>query len=291
MWSSLPTSPEELLDWEWSQIEPYYEDLAAQELTASNVGGWLEDWSKINNRLHEILQRLYVAITVDTTDRESERRHNRFLDEVLAPSRAADQRLKEKLLESRLEPDGFEIQLRSLRAEAALYREANLPLLNEELKLASEYDHIIGDQTVNWRGQETTLSQLTPVYQESDRTVRESAWRMASGRQMADWETIGDLWGRFMDLRRKLASNAGFPDYRTYRWRQLLRFDYTPADSARFHQAIEQVAVPAANRIYEKRRQRLGISSIRPWDLEADPLGRPPLRPFQTIAELESKTS
>jgi oligoendopeptidase F len=291
MWSALPTSPDDLLNWQWSQIEPYYEDLAAQEITPGNIAGWLANWAEINNRIHEILQRLYVAITVDTTDQDSEYRHSQFLEDILAPSRSADQRLKEKLLGSGLEPAGFEIQLRNMRTEASLYRKANLPLLSEELKLAAEYDKIIGDQTVNWRGQETTISQLTPVYQDTDRAVRESAWRMASARQMADWKGIGDLWGRFMDLRRKLASNAGLPDYRAYRWRQLLRFDYTPVDCAIFHQAIEQIAVPAANRIYEKRRQRLGVSSIRPWDLEVDPLGRPPLRPFQTLAELKSKTS
>ena len=53
----------------------------------------------------------------------------------------------------------------------------------------------------------------------------------------------------------EIAGNADMPDYRAYRWRNFLRFDYTPDDCERFQDAIEEVVVPAATRIYEKRRQ------------------------------------
>ncbi len=52
-------------------------------------------------------------------------------------------------------------------------------------------------------------------------------------------------------MRFRIAANAGLPDYRAYRWRELLRFDYTPQDCLSFHQAIEAVVVPAAERIYK----------------------------------------
>jgi oligoendopeptidase F len=86
-----------------------------------------------------------------------------------------------------------------------------------------------------------------------------------------------------------VAANADLNDYRTFRWQKLHRFDYTPADCFRFHEAIEAEVVPAARRICEKRRQRLGVETLRPWDLEVDPLGRPSLRPFQDGLELQTK--
>ncbi len=100
------------------------------------------------------------------------------------------------------------------------------------------------------------------------------------------------LWARFLERAPEDGANAGLPDYRAYRWQQLLRFDYTPEDCRSFHQAIEEVVVPAALRIYESRRQQAWAwNRLRPWDLDVDPFGRPPLRPFQTMAELKSKTS
>jgi oligoendopeptidase F len=143
---------------------------------------------------------------------------------------------------------------------------------------------------VEWAGQEVTLAQLQPVCQNPDRAQREQAWRLAAERQLADREAINELWQDFLGLRRRIAANADLGDYRAYCWQKLLRFDYTPADCLRFHQAIEAEVVPAARRIYEKRRQQLGVNSLRPWDLEVDPLGRPPLRPFHNGQELQTKS-
>src|SRR5690606_29492895 len=145
-------------------------------------------------------------------------------------------------------------------------------------------DRIIGAQTVEWEGQEKTISQLAPLYRNTDRSVRERAWRLASERQLPDREAINALWRRFMDLRGRIASNAGYDNYRDFRWLQMSRFDYTPDNCLRFHDAIEQVVVPAAQRIYERHRQQLGVDSLRPWDTDVDPLGRPALKPFDDAA-------
>ena len=61
-------------------------------------------WQNCYKRLH---QRLYVAITVDTTDQEAKRRHDAFLDEIYPKSQAAEEELKKRILDSGLEPDGF----------------------------------------------------------------------------------------------------------------------------------------------------------------------------------------
>jgi oligoendopeptidase F len=92
-----------------------------------------------------------------------------------------------------------------------------------------------------------------------------------------------------MEVRRKLAANAGLPDYRAFRWQQQLRFDYTPADCKSFQQAIEEVAVPAATRIYDKHRRELGVERLRPWDLDLElyPLHVPPLHAYSSFEELE----
>ena len=188
-------------------------------------------------------------------------------------------------------PDRFDVPLLKMRTEAEIYREENLPLLIREHKLSMEYDKIIGAQTVQWDGKEITVVQLRPIYQSIDRHLRESAWRLAAQRQLDDRGSIDSLWEEFMDVRAKLATNAGFHDYRSYRWKQLLRFDYTPEDCRRFHDAIEEVVVPAAARICERRRKLLNLTKLRPWDLDVDPLGRPPLAPFRDVTELQNRAA
>lgn len=291
MFSSLPRTSQEFMQLPWADIAPFYQELAGRRLNASNVKQFLLDWTALTQLWYEAYQRLYVGITVDTTDAVAERRYHAFLDEIYPAVQEAEQRLKVKLLASGLEPPGFEIPLRIMQTETSLFRQENLPLLAEELKLAEQYEKIVGAQTVEWEGEELTLLQLQPLYQDPDRERRERAWRLAAQRQLADREAINDIWVRAMKVRRQIAANADLPDFRAYMWRKRLRFDYTPEDCYRFHRAIEEVVVPAASRLYEKRRRRLGVKSLRPWDLEVDPFNRPPLLPFKTIPELEEKTS
>jgi oligoendopeptidase F len=295
MFTSLPATVDNFQFWPWSEVEAYYKDLAHRKLEESNVKEWLADWSSIKEMVLETYNRLYVANTCNTTDQEVEQRLQAFLDDIFPNSEAADQALKEKLLESGLQPEGFGQTLKNMRMEASLFQQKNLALLAKERRINSEYDKIIGAQSVQWEGKEVTLSQLQPVYLEQDRQKREQAWRLASQRQLQDCQAINDLWVKYMDLRHQLAENAGEESYRSYRWKQLLRFDYTPADCRALHQAVEEVVVPAAKRIYDSHRQAMGLDSLRPWDMDwdraVDPLGRPPLHPFETIAELEEKAS
>ena len=272
--------------WSWAEIDPYYRDLSGRTLTGDSVHQFLANWTWVSERVSETQSRLRVATTQNTADQEAERLYHSFLDEIFPAAQAAEQRLKEHLLASGLEPAGFEVPLRKMRADAAIFREANLPLFSEEQKLIIQHNKILGAQTVRWDGREVTLSQLRPVYQHADRAIRERAWRLAMDRQLTDRNAIGDLWLRLLTLRRRIAANAASGDYRAFKWQQLHRFDYTPEDCRHFHRAIEQVVVPAAGRVYERRRRRLGVSTLRPWDLDVDPLG-PPLVPFREAAELE----
>ncbi len=296
MLKNLPSTPETLIAWTWPEVEPYYKDLESRPLTADSVNEWLTDWTRVGEKLDEMYARLAVATSINTADKEADARMNAFLDGIFPNAMAAEQKLKEKLLASKLEPKGFEIPLRNMRAEADLFRESNLPLLAEQQKFAIEYDKIYGAQTVKWEGEEITLTRLAMNFQQPERAVREKAWNVKAKRQLDDVESINDLWVKFMDVRARIAKNAGKPSYREYTWAQRLRFDYTPEDCKSFADAIEKVVVPAATRIYKKRQQALGLDTLRPWDLvdgwysrPAPSADDPTLRPFQSIDELKTK--
>jgi oligoendopeptidase F len=291
MFDSLPNHATQAMQWSWPQIRPYYDDLIGRSITGESVSQFLSDWTRLSELMDEAYSRLMVATTVNTADQEAERRYHAFLDEIYPPVEQAEQKLKQRLLESGLTPEGFSIPLAKMRWEAEIFREENIPLLVQDHKLCTQYDKIMGSQTVQWEGQEVTLVQLRPVFQSKDRSEREKAWRLASQRQLEDREAVNSLWKEFMALRVKTAANAGFGDYRSFRWKQLLRFDYSPSDCADFHRAIERAVVPAAARICERRRKLLGVDSLRPWDMEVDPLGRDRLVPFQNTSELQAKAS
>lgn len=288
MFSDLPDRVEGMMDWTWVEISPFYGDLMARPLTADTVHDWLSDWTELGELLSEWQSRLRVVTTQDTTNIEAEATLNEFMTAVYPHIQRADTDLKQKLLESGLQPDGLEVALRNMRVDAELFTEANLPLVAETVKLSHHYNKIIGSQTVMWQGEELTLTQLATQLQTPERPVREQGWHLIARRRQQDRQALNKLWSELFQLRQQMADNAGYDDFRAYTWRQKRRFAYSPEDAATFQQAILEVGVPAASRVYERYRQRLGVTRLRPWDVKADifPYNLPAIQPFADIDEL-----
>jgi len=295
MFNAHPRSFKAYADALWEKYAPFYDQLESYALTPDTLHDWMSGWSWVAELLGEVSSRLYVFYAQNTTDETAEKRYFAYLENIQPHAKAADQKLTVKLLESGLVPAGMEIPVQRMRVDAEIFRDENLPLFTEERKLASEYEKIAGAWTVQWEGEEHTLTGLIPTYQAAARATREHIWRAAAARRLTDRVAINDLWTKMLALRVQIAENAGFSDYRAYRWQEFHRFDYTPDENESFLRAIEQVVVPAATRIYAKRAQRLGIGTLRPWDLDLDqgvyPFQFPPLTPFTDVAELDARSA
>jgi len=285
------SSIEEVYDWNWEQFEPYYTTLEEAELSEATLPDWLKSWTAVSDVRDELYNRLYVATTVNTADKKSQQRFEGFMEQIYPQVMAAEQKLKVKLLASGLTIPGFEIPLRNMRAEADIFREENLPLLVEEEKLSVLHDKIMGAQTVQWRGEEKTVRQMEVVLRENDRKTRRAGWELMTERQLEDREEISRQWVEYMKLREKISANADKPDFRSYRWQKMMRFDYSPEDCVTFQNAIEQVVVPAAQRLAERRKKTLKVDELRYYDLFVDLSGKLPLKPFSNAHELIDRSS
>jgi oligoendopeptidase F len=174
--------------------------------------------------------------------------------------------------------------------QVELFRDENVPLETEETKLGQQYQELMGSLTVNFRGEEKTLPQMSPYLEEPDRAVRQQAWELVANRRLAEADKLEDLFNGLVKLRERIAANAGFANYRDYAFRRLRRFDYTPEDCFAFHAAVESEVMPVVRELQESRRAQLQLLSLRPWDLDVDPLNRPPLRPFTEVAHMVGRT-
>jgi oligoendopeptidase F len=273
----------------WPEYEPYYQELERRALNEENIEGWLNDWSRLAATVDEQYWRLYIGTTVDTADKQVEEQYNKYLEEIQPLAKTAEQKLKDKLLKSELSPKGFETALRMMQAEAEIFHEENLPLLADEQKLVTEYNKRIGSISINWEGEERTPAQMFPLLYEPDRSIRQRAWEAMWAERSRIRKDLNELWEKFVPLRLQIARNTGLPDYRAYAWKQKFRFDYSPEDCKSFHAAIEEAVVPAAARINEKRRQRLGLDSLRTWDTSVDPFGGAPIKPYESLDEFKTK--
>jgi oligoendopeptidase F len=287
---SLPTDPIEFSEWDWDRIAPHANELLRRRLTLSSVDGWLEDWSVLARLIAESFNRMYIRTTTHTNDEAGHARFRKYSEEVMPKAREFEQGMKTRLLESGLRPKGMAVPLRRMRSDSAIYRPENLPLRTKCEALEAEYYALTGARTFDWDGESLNQAQVTAKFGNPDRKLRERAWMALSACLEGQRAELDRLWVQLLDLRQQMARNAGFKDYRSYHWRELARFHYTPQDCKVFHDAICRVIVPAVRRLSEKRKRGLSVERLRVWDdfwpLRPDPLGRPPLKPFESASEL-----
>jgi oligoendopeptidase F len=98
------------------------------------------------------------------------------------------------------------------------------------------------------------------------------------------------LYTELIERRHQVAVNAGFANYRDYKFQELGRFDYTKEDCLNFHSAIKKQIVPIVKILQQEKLVKLGKDKFKPWDSEVDPDGKQPLKPFKTGKELLSGT-
>ncbi len=178
------------------------------------------------------------------------------------------------------EPD-HALLVRRFQAEAGIFRAENVPLLSELMTLENDFEKLMGGLMVDLDGEQKTVPQASAELAiNPDRAARERAWRAVQAAYLEKRQALNELYLRMLELRRQVARNAGLPDFRAYKWQELSRFDYTPADCFTYHDAIEHAVVPLASRIYAERAAALGQPTMRPWDTRFDPYGEP-LRPFE----------
>ncbi len=277
---------------DWSTIQPVYDALEREPLGADGVPAWLEGWSDLEKQLAEARTRAYRAMTENTADADAERAYLHLVEDIGPRVRVAAQALKTKLLGVADFQPGPEHAglLERLRAEASIYRVENVPILTEMTVLEASYDKIVGAISVTLDGQERTLEAASSALLEPDRTRREVVWNAIHARWLEDRARLDALFLKMLGLRRKLAQNAGLPDFRAYMWQVYARFDYTPEDCLRFHEAIRQTVVPLTTKLMAEDRAMLGYDVMRPWDSDfrfpLDPLGRTPLKPFMSAQDL-----
>ncbi|MFL2532449.1 MAG: hypothetical protein CND01_00520 [Marine Group II euryarchaeote MED-G34] len=281
---------------QWENIEPYAHDILNRELSCSGcLETLIKDCSTLAEHISEAGTLLSIAMTCDT---ESEAKRQAYLDfiENAQPKLsefgdAFNRRLAGHSAVSDL-PPRYDLMIKCIRTDIETFREENIALQIEEAKLETEHSTITGAMTVEFEGEEKTFPQMALYFESTDRGIREAAWRAVVERMSSDAERLSEIYDKLIRIRHRIAVNAGFNDYRSYIFEAKHRYDYSIEDCLEFHDSIERVCVPMMHEIQERRREALGVTTLRPWDVSeksgggVDIHGRPPLRPFEDVEGL-----
>lgn len=278
----------------WDALQPYFDKLIATEINSkADLENWLHNISELEAVISEDACWRQINMTCDTTNKEYEDAFTYFCMEIEPKMKPYFFELNQKMLASPFIKDLDETQyypyLRSVRNAVTLYREENVAIQAEMSLLAQQYGVISGKMTIEHDGKEYTLQQAARFLQNPDRELREAIFNKIATRRLQDKEELTNLFNKLLEKRQRVAVNAGFENYRDYKFRELGRFDYTPADCFAFHDAVREHILPLHKMLVERRKKKLGLDVMRPWDGDAEPIGTQPLHPFETGKELSDK--
>ena len=288
--------PEEFKVTTWDKLEPYFIELLERPVGSVNdLEKWLADLSELEAVVSEDACWRQIRMTCDTENKALEEDFNFFFMEIQPRIQPYADKINRKLVESPFadelqKKEGFFTYLRNVRKSIELFREENIPIQAEINVLQQQFGVISGKMTIEVNGREYTLQQASKFLEEPDRKLREEVYRKINQRRLHDRQALNELFSSLLAKRDKVAKNAGFENYRDYKFKELGRFDYTKEDCFQFHQAVKEHILPLVNAIYRKKREKLQLETLRPWDLEAEPAGIKPLTPFKTGEELLDKT-
>jgi oligoendopeptidase F len=280
---------------DWATLEPYLKELLERPISSKKaLEDWLMDMSEVEAVIGEDAAWRQIRMTCDTENKELEEAFTYFVMEIQPKIQPYADKLNRKLVEneytSLLDAEGYKVYLRNVKKNIELFREKNIPLQAEISVLAQQYGVISGKMSVEVEGREYTLQQASKFLENPDRAIREQVYRKIQERRLLDKDKLNDMFSTLVQKRDQVAKNAGFDNYRDYKFADLGRFDYTKEDCFQFHEAVRTQMLPLVDFVYDRKRQKLGLDSLRPWDTDAEPEGVKPLTPFVNGEELVNKT-
>jgi oligoendopeptidase F len=281
---------------DWNSLKPFFENLLSRQLDdIQSLRIWLSDRSELESVISEDMGWRYIKMTCYTDNEEYSKSYQDFVENIQPQIAPLVDQLNKKLATSPLliqlqDEPGFKILIRNLKKDIELFREENIPLFTQINTDTQKYAQISGAMMVEINGKELTLQQASVILQSTDRARREEAYRKISERRLKDKTELDDLFSKLVDLRHQVSKNAGFANFRDYMFKSYGRFDYTPKDCFDFHDAIASEVVPILNELSRERKEKLNVSSLRPWDKAVDPEGREPLKAFENGSDLTEKS-
>ena len=206
-----------------------------------------------------------IRHTVDTRDAfyEAEQAYNDeqapLLEEKLQPFRQA---LLASPYRAELEESLGKLLFTNMELEEKAFSPEIVPLMQEENRLANEYQKLYASAKIPFMGKTVTVAQLGPYKESADRATRRAALEAEGSFFDENREQFDELFDKLVQNRTAQAKALGFDTFVELGAIRRQRNCYTPAGVAAFRDQVVRDLVPLTVKIKERQAKRLGIA----WD-------------------------
>ena len=167
-----------------------------------------------------------------------------------------------KELEERFGKNFF---LRS-EVEKKAFCEENIPLMQREAVLCTEYQKIMATAKIEFEGETLNLFGVQKHFEDADRAKRAAAWKAYSGFYEANETRLEEIWDELIRIRNQMGKNLGYENFIPVGYLQQGRTDYGMEEVAAFRRQVKEEIVPLCEKLYAAQARRLGIDAVYAFD-------------------------
>ena len=239
----------------------------ADSFTAA-LSAYTESENEINH-LMMMYTLVYIRHTLDTSDKFYEEEHEVFNSQfpTFGPiSVESGEALNESKYRADFETKFGKQFFASIELEKKRFSEKNIPLLQEEAKLTSEYQKMMASCKIKFDGKELNLYGIQKYFENDDREVRKAAFQAYSDFYHDNEKRLEEIWDELIKLRNEMGRNLGFENFIPLGYLRQGRTDYGVKEVESFRKQVEDYLVPLCIELYGAQAKRIGVDTLYSYD-------------------------
>jgi M3 family oligoendopeptidase len=257
---------------DFSKVESEFNELlhrfeAAE--SAAEQDALIRKISELRTGVDSMFEIAQIRHTIDTTD-EFYKQEQEFVDEKLPEWQALVNRFYSALVGTKFRSELEQNWGRQLFALAECTIKTLSPEVVEDVqqenKLASEYQKLLASAKIPFDGEERNLSQLVPYQQSTDREMRKRAFDAKYDFFRQHEEEIDRIFDELVKVRTRIAKKLGYKNFVELAYYRMTRTDYNAEMVKKFREQVREHIVPAATRLRERQRSRIGVDQLYYFD-------------------------
>ncbi len=253
-------------------IEMAYRDLAQRFPlcdTAEAQLKLLDSHEKLLGDVRTMANLAYIRSSMDTTDIFYKEEQN-FFDENMPRLQEYVQQFLDAVLESCFRPElekvTGELFFRNLEIAKKTFSPSIISLMQEENKLATEYEQLLASADISIGGEQCNLSEIIRYQTSPNRKLRQEAWEKTDAFFAEHGQRLDEIYDALVKCRTEQARKLGYQNFVRLGYDRLGRNCYSPADVEAFREQVARDLVPVVQKLKEKQAARLEVSNLCFWD-------------------------
>lgn len=256
----------------YEDIKRDYGALLDELEKASDPKVFNEVFYKINDyrtHMQTMMTLCMIRHTINTAD-EFYDKEQEYWDETSPLIQVFEDRFN-KIVLARKDRDALDIPaiyFTMLEYSTKCFDESIVDLMQKENKLSSTYGKLKASAKIEFDGGVYNLASIRPFILSDDRDVRKRA-NIAVNKFYTDNEKEFDrIYDELVKVRDEMAKKLGYKDYVEMGYYRMWRFDYDREMVKNYRKQVLEDIVPVTRLIYQAQKERLGIDTLKAWDLE-----------------------